>query len=59
MLAQLETDDILLSIDDATVETRQIEATLSDLQDKYASYSQEPMGRRRNTPVGKGRPIGN
>ena len=39
VLAQLETDDILLSIDDATVELRQIEATLSDLQDKYASLT--------------------
>jgi HlyD family secretion protein len=39
LLAQLETGDVLLSIDDASLELKQIETTISDLQDKYASLT--------------------
>lgn len=39
VLAQLETDDILMSIDDAALEFKQIQTALSDLQDKFASLT--------------------
>lgn len=39
VLAQLETDDILLSIDEATIELSQIQTTLSDLQKKVDSLT--------------------